>query len=109
MFSYFPTSYDTDLETLNTSTFNSEEFEYNFSGATKADLQSYAHKYQTNVFSNVNYFTDIFVSNVNGVSSTVLAFLTNITEDVQEKLNWLTTNVTTMTETLTGIYYDEIN
>jgi hypothetical protein len=123
MIAYYPSSYNEETEELETKVFNSSEFEDNYDSATKGNLKDYAHKYQTNLFTSVNYFSDIFVNSINGVSDTVLGYLQNITQDVQQSLNTLNgeistihsdiddvnETITTINTTLTDITYDEEN
>jgi hypothetical protein len=67
--------------------YNPDDFRFKQGNATLQDLEDCAKVNESNVFTNTNYFTDIFVRAINGLSYTVLSYLSNITEDVQSGLN----------------------
>lgn len=81
---YFPRSWNYNSNTNDSKEFNSSDFNYNYSFVMIGDLLSYANVARINVFSNINYFTDIFVNSINGLSKDVFQYLLNIHQDVQE-------------------------
>jgi hypothetical protein len=85
---FYPTSFDLETGTL-TRPFNVDDFKNAYSSVNKGELNDYANKYKSNVYRANNYFQDIFVNSVNGLSSNILEFLSTITENVQDALNYL--------------------
>jgi hypothetical protein len=105
--SYYPITFNQSTGELETDTFNTYDFEANYEAVTVVDLQNYAHKYHSNVFTNTNYFSDIFVNSINSVNDTVLDYLSTITENVQDKLTFLYNNIIAILGKTTNInYYD---
>jgi hypothetical protein len=109
MNSYYPTSYDTNTNTLTTTIFNTDEFESNYGYVTQGEIKNYANLYNSNIFFNTNQFTDIFVNSLNGITSTTLGFLTDITQDVGMFMSWTTTNLNNVISSLTNLSYNSVN
>jgi hypothetical protein len=88
MSDFYPTSFDVESGQL-TRGFNADDFKSSHSNANKGDLNDYANKFKSNIYYSHNFFQDILVTAINGVSSNVLDFLSSITENVQDALNYL--------------------
>lgn len=103
---YFPITWNSGKESIDVS-FNATDFNVNYGTVLKGDLVNYANKYLPNVFQNTNYFTQIYVSGINNVSSNVLTLLETVTDNVQTVLNTLkskTTNINfDVTDEITNI------
>ena len=106
MTNYFPRNFDLSNNTFSTTIFNTDDFNYLNGYATIAQLQSYANLTTSNVFQATNYFQDIFVQNINGVSSTALGYLSHINEDVQYAIDALQSGVSELLNITQAISYD---
>ena len=102
MTTFFPLSWNAETQQLNTTEFNSADFNYGYGYIQKGDLLSYANLFKINIFTNINYFNDLFSQSINGVTSEVFDYLKNITSDVgtfmnsvNSKLLYIRTNSTT--------------
>jgi nitrate reductase NapAB chaperone NapD len=95
MSNFFPTSWNSETQTIDVS-YNSEDFLENYGSIEKGDLRNYAHKALPNIFLQTNYFVGILVESINGVTKDVLLKLETITDNVQTVLNTLKSKTTNM-------------
>lgn len=104
---YYPRNFD--LKTgLFKFQFNSSDFNFLNGYVTLNDLLKYANLFKSNVFSATNYFNAIFVSSINSVSKEALDYLQNVSQDVQEALNNIFSNLSILNIKTTNISYDGI-
>jgi hypothetical protein len=109
MISNYPVTFDETNQMNKTNTFNKSDFTANNKSATVADLKLYAHKYKQNLFTETNYFAGILVNSINEVSDTILTYLSTITENVQEALNYCRSNILAILRITTNLQYIDVN
>jgi hypothetical protein len=107
MISNYPVTFDETNQKNTTKTFNPADFNANNKTATVSDLKNYAHKYKPNLFTETNYFNNILVHSINGVSETILTLLETITENVQDALEYCRTNIVEILRITTNLDYVE--
>jgi hypothetical protein len=105
MISNYPQTFDETNQKNTTKTFNPADFNANNKSATVADLKNYAHKYKPNLFTETNYFNNILVHSINGVSETILTLLETITENVQDAINYCRSNIVEILRITTNLDY----
>lgn len=80
--------------------FNANDFFVKKGYVTFKDLLSYANLYQVNIFTNLNQFTYITVSAINGITEQTLSYLKNVSSDIQQQFQ-------SLYFLLSGYKYDE--
>jgi hypothetical protein len=105
MISNYPITFDETSQKNKTKTFNPADFTANDKNASVADLKNYAHKYKQNLFTDTNYFHNILVHSINGVSDTILSFLETVSENVQDAIDYCRSSIVEIQRITTNMEY----